>query len=151
MAGVNFVRVPYKGNGPAVIGLVGGETQLMFPSATAVTPHLKSGKLRALAVTSAEPSALIPGLPTVAAAGLAGYESVGRTVILAPAQTPARIIERLNQEVVRVLKQADVKEKFLNSGVETVGSTPQQLAAMAKSEMGRIGKMIKDVGITADQ
>ena len=151
MAGVNFVRVPYKGNGPAVIGLIGGEAQLMFPSATAVTPHLKSGKLRALAVTSAEPSALAPGLPTVAAAGLPGYESVGRTVILAPAKTPAPIIQRLNQEVVRVLKQPDVKEKFFNTGVETVGSTPEQLTAMAKSEMARIGKMIKDVGIKADE
>ena len=151
MAGVNFVRVPYKGNGPAVIGLIGGEAQLMFPSSTAVRPHLKSGKLRALAVTSAEPSALVPGLPTVAAAGLPGYESVGRTVILAPAKTPAPIIKRLNQEVVRVLKQPDVKEKFFNTGVETVGSSPEQLAAMAKSEMTRIGKMIKDVGIKADE
>lgn len=146
-AGVNIVRVPYKGGGPAVIDLVGGQVQLMFSVAGLVTPHVKSGRLRALGVTSAQPSALFPDLPTVAASGLSGYESVNRFAVLAPAKTPTVLINRLNQEIVRVLNSPDVKEKFLYAGVETVGSSPEQLAAAIKSEMATVGKVIKDAGI----
>ena len=132
MAGINIVRVPYKGTAAAVTALVGGEVQMMIIDAGLVMPHVKSGRLRALAVTSAEPSALVPGLPTVAASGLPGYEAVGLTGIWAPAKTPAAIINRLNQEIVRVLSQPDVKEKFLNAGAEPVGNTPEQFSAYIK-------------------
>ena len=108
---------------------------------------MRSGKLRALAVTSAEPTALVPGLPTVAASGLPGYEAIGVTGMLAPAKTPRAVINRLNQEVVRLLKLPDVKERFLNGGEETVGSSPEQFADKITSDMAKIGKLIKDLGI----
>jgi tripartite-type tricarboxylate transporter receptor subunit TctC len=150
MAGVDIVRVPYKGVGPALNALIAGEVQLSFTNPGAATPHVKSGRLRALAVTSAQPSALLPGLPTVAASGLPGYEAVSIFGLFAPARTPAAIINRLNQESVRFLNLAQTREKFLNSGVETVGSSPEQLAATVKSEMARMGKVIRDRGIRAE-
>ncbi|MBI3939178.1 MAG: tripartite tricarboxylate transporter substrate binding protein [Betaproteobacteria bacterium] len=149
MAGVNIVRIPYKGAGPALNDLIGGQVQLMFPVAAAVTPHVKSGRLRALAVTSVEPSELVRGLPTVAAT-VPGYESVQMTAMFAPAKTPATIINRLNQEIVQVLNRADVKEKFFNAGAKVVGGSPEQLMATMKSEMARLGKVIKDAGIRAE-
>ena len=147
MAGVNIVRVPYKGAGPALNALIAGEVQLMFPTAGAVTPHVRSGRVRALAITSAEPSALAPGVPTVASSGLPGYESISIYGVFAPARTPRPIVNKLNEEIVRVLNRTDVKEKFFNAGVETVGGSPEQLAATVKSEMVRMGKVIKDAGI----
>ena len=150
MAGVNIVHVPYKGSAPAITALISGEVQLTITDVGLVAPHVKSGKLRALAVTSAEPSALVPGLPTVAASGLPGYEAVGMTGILAPAKTPAAIINRLNQEIVRVLNMPEVKEQFFNAGVEVVGSSPEQFAATIKSEIAKLGKVIKDAGIKVD-
>src|SRR5262249_52440491 len=122
MTGVNIVRIPFKGNAPALNALIAGQLQLMFATAGSVTPHLKSGRLRALAVTSARPSPLAPGLPTVASAGLPGYESISIYGVFAPAGTPPAIVKRLNREIVRVLARPDVREKFLASGVETVGS-----------------------------
>lgn len=106
--------------------------------------------MRALAVTSAQPSVLAPGLPTVAASGLPGYESVSLHVIFAPLKTPPAIINRLNQEMAHILRQADVKEKFLNIGVETVGSSPDELAAAVKVELAKWGKVMRDAGIRAD-
>ena len=147
MAGVNVVRIPYKGAGPALNALIGGQVQLMFPNAGAVGPHVKSGRLRALAVTSAQPSAIAPELPTMAASGLPGYESVSPLGIFASAKTPTAIIDRLNHEIVRVLATAAVKEKFFNMGIETVGSSPGQFAAVVKADMATWGKVIKDAGI----
>lgn len=150
MASLDMVYVPYKGGSPALMALVAGQVQLMFPTAGTVAPHIKSGRFRALAITSAQRSSLFPELPTIAATGLPGYESVARFAVLAPAKTPAAIVNRLNQEMVRVLATADVKEKFNNAGIEPVGSTPAQLAATMKSEMARQGKMIKAAGIRAE-
>jgi len=147
MAGVNIVHIAYKGSAPLLSALIGGEVQLAFPSAPSVAPHVKSGRLRALAVTSAEPSALAPGLPTVAASGVPGYESASLTLLFAPAKTPDAIINRLNQEMVRFLKTPEAKAQLLISGAETVGSSPQQLADTMKAEMDRMGKVIKDAGI----
>ena len=151
LAGVDIVRINYRSTSMALGDLIGGRVQLMFPNAAGVAGHVKSGKLRALAVTSVEPSALAPGLPTMAAAGLPGYESVSPYGIFAPARTPAAIIARLNQEIVRVLDQADLKKRLFNAGVEPVGNSPEQLAAMVKSEMHRWGKVIKDTGIRDQQ
>jgi len=147
MAGVNIVRVPFRGNAPALNALFAGEVHLMIATAGTVAPHLKSGRLRALAVTSAQPSPLAPGLPTVAASGLPGYESIQIYGVFAPGRTSSAIVKRLHDEIVRVLGRADVKEKFLAAGVEPVGSTPQQLAATIKSEIVRMSKVIKDAGI----
>ena len=147
MAGVKIVRVPFKGSGPAVISLLGGQVQLMFATAGSVAPHVKSGRLRALAVASLQPSALAPGLPTIAASGVPGYEAVAFEGMFVPAKTPVAIIDRLNQEIVRVLNRAEVKERFFNAGVETVGSTPEEFAAAIKSNVAKWGKLIKDAGI----
>ena len=152
MAGVNIVAVPYKGPAQSLIALVAGEVQVGFVTAASgpVVPHLKSGRLRPLAVTSAEPSALAPGLPTVAASGLAGYESVSNSGIFAPAKTPEAIINRLHQEIVRTLSRQEVKERFFNAGVDTVGSSPQQFAATIKSDTAKMSKVIKEAGIKVE-
>jgi tripartite-type tricarboxylate transporter receptor subunit TctC len=149
MTGTDIVRVNYKGASQALTDLASGQTQLMFAVPGSVLPHVKSGRLRALAVTSARPTPLAPGLPTVAET-LPGYESVSYLAIFAPAGTPAPIVTRLNQEIVRVLARPDVKEKFLATGIETVGSSPEALAALIKGEVARMGKVIKAAGIRAD-
>ena len=148
MAGVKLVNVPYKSSPPVITALIGGEVQLAIIDVGLVVPHVKTGKLRALAVTSTEPSALAPGLPTVAASGLPGYESVSMVGVLAPTKTPAAIINRLNQEMVRVLNMPEVKERFLNVGIEVATSSPEQFAATIKSDIAKWGKVIKDAGIS---
>ena len=146
MAGVNLTRVPYKGNTAALIAQIGGEIQLTFGALTEALPHTKSGKLRALAVTSLEPSALVPGVPTVAAT-VPGYESIGLIVIMAPARTAGAIITRLNQEVVRYIRQPSVKDLFLTAGAEVVADSPEQFAAFIKADVTKWTKVIKDAGI----
>lgn len=150
IAGVDIVHVPYKGVGIAVTDVIGGRVQLMFPNASAALPHAKSGRLRALAVSSAQPSALAPGLPTLASSGLPGYECVAMYAVFVPAKTPAPVVKRLNQEIVRVLNRPDIKEKFLLASTEIVASSSEGLAATMKSEMARMGKVIKNAGIRAE-
>ena len=150
MAGVDIVRISYKGAAQALTDVIGGAVHLSFPSAAAARPHVNSSRLRALAVTSAAPSVLLPGLPTMAASGVPGYESVAMFGVLAPAHTPTAIIARLNQEIVRYLRRADIKKKFNDGGNEVVGSTPAQLATAIASDMANIGKMIKATGMRAD-
>ena len=147
MAGVNLVRVSYKNAAIRIADLIGGHVQLTFGSGGSVATHVKSGRLRALAVTSAEPSPVFPDLPTVAASGLPGYEAVQILGLFAPAKTPAAIIDRLNQETVRAINEAHVKEKFLGSGIETAGSSPEQFAAIIKSDTVKWGKVFKDAGV----
>ena len=149
MAGVDIARIPYKGVNQAVNSLIAGEVNLTFGVPNSVAPHVKSGKLRALGVTSTQPSTLFPGAPTVAAT-VPGYESGALYAMFAPARTPDAVINRLNREIVRVLGQADVKEKLFNTGLEIVASSPQQLGATVKSEMERMGKVIKNAGIQAE-
>ena len=143
MAGVDILRINYKGGGPAVNDLIAGQVHVMFGSAGVVTPHVKVGRLRALAVTSAESTALAPGLPTVAAAGLPGYESSQLSGMLAPAKTPAAIIHRLNQEITRALQRAEAKERLFNLGIEAIPGSPEEFAATIRSEMAKMDKVIK--------
>jgi tripartite-type tricarboxylate transporter receptor subunit TctC len=150
MAGVNITHISYKATGIAVNDLLGGHLELMFSSISPVIPHVKTGKLRALAITTTTPSALLPGLPTVAASGLPGYESVSLDGLFAPAKTPAAIISRLHQELVRLLNQPEVKEKFFNTGSEVVGNSPEEFGAAVRGELTRLSKVIKDAGIRAD-
>jgi tripartite-type tricarboxylate transporter receptor subunit TctC len=147
MARVDMVYIPYKGGGPQVIGLISGETQVAFDTGASLLPHITSGRLRALAVTSAKPSALFPGLHTVAASGVPGYEAALMYGVFAPAGTPRPIINKLNTEIVRVLHRVDVKERLFNAGAEVVGSSPEALGSIVKSEMTRLGKVIKDGGL----
>jgi tripartite-type tricarboxylate transporter receptor subunit TctC len=150
MAGVNIVAVPYKSTPQAMTALMSGEVQLTIVDAGLTAPQVKAGRLRALAVTSAEPSPLTPGLPTVAAAGLPGYEAVNMVGVFAPAKTPASVIARLNQEIVHVLSKPDVRQKVFEYGTEATGSTPEDFAGAIKSDMTRLGKVIKDAGIKLD-
>ncbi|MBI4189646.1 MAG: tripartite tricarboxylate transporter substrate binding protein [Betaproteobacteria bacterium] len=150
MAGIDVVHVPYKSGGVGLIDLLGGRVQVMFPVAAAAMPHGKTGRLRILAVTSPEPSPLVPGVPTVAASGLPGYASELTVGVFAPVGTSAPIVDRLNREIVRLLSQPDSKEKFFDLGLKPVGSSPEQLMVTVKAEMVKWGKVIKDAGIHAD-
>jgi tripartite-type tricarboxylate transporter receptor subunit TctC len=150
MADVNIVRVPYKGAGPAITALMSGEIQVMIATVGSAMPYVRSGRLRALAATSAQPSALLPGLPTISGSGLPGYEASVYHAAFARANTPSAIIHRLNEEMIRVLTTSSVKDKLLSEGVEVVGSTPDELAAMVKSDRDVWGKVIRDAGIHAD-
>jgi tripartite-type tricarboxylate transporter receptor subunit TctC len=147
MAGVDIVRVTYKGAGAALNDMISGQTQVMFPNAAAVLPHVKSGRLKALAVTSSKPSQLAPGLPTVASQGLPGYESSAVLNIFAPAKTPSALIELLNHKVVTVLGKPDVREKFLETGSDVVASTPAELSQARKTDMESMGGLIKKLGV----
>ena len=147
MAVVNIVRVNYKGTAQALNAVIGGEAQMIFATPGSVDPQAKAGRLRALAVTSAKPSALAPGLPTLSASGLPGYEASAILGIFAPARTPPAVVNKLSQEMVRVLNRPEVKERFLNAGSEVVASTPQELVAMMKTEVPKWAKVIKDAGI----
>jgi len=147
MAGVSLMRVGYKGGGPALNDVLAGQVKVMFATTGSVASHVKSGKLKALAVTSAEPSPIAPGLPTLAASGLPGYASESIYGMWAPAKTPKAIVTRLNQEALRTLQSAEIKERFLASGVEAVGTTPEQFAAAIQAESSRLGQVIKAGGI----
>jgi tripartite-type tricarboxylate transporter receptor subunit TctC len=150
MTGLNIVRVAYKGNGPAINALIGGEVQLMFANAASVSPHVRSGRLKALAVASAEPTPLAPGLPTVASAGIPGFESASTYGIFGPAKMPRALVERINAEMVKVLRSPEASERLLKAGMEAVGSTSGELAEMMRADMKKMGKVIKDAGIRAD-
>jgi tripartite-type tricarboxylate transporter receptor subunit TctC len=150
MAAINIVQVNYKGSGPALNDLIAGQVQLMLPSVGATMPHVKSGRLKALAVASAQPSALAPGLPTISASGLPGYEAGTAATLFAPASTPRAVVAAINGDVVHLLEALDTGKKLLNAGVEVVASSPEQLAARIRSEMAKLGKVIKDAGIRAE-
>jgi tripartite-type tricarboxylate transporter receptor subunit TctC len=146
-AHVDIVRISYRGNALAYADVLRGEVPLIFPTAASVAPHLKSGRLRALAVTTKERSRLFPGLPTVAEGGLPNYEAATLVGVFVPARTPAAVIARLNRELASVLSMPEIQARFTASGVETVGSTPEEFAETIKSEMARLGSVIKAAGI----
>jgi len=150
MAGVNIVRIPYKGQGPAVLGLLGGEVQMSFATSASVAAHIKSGKLRALAIGTAKPSALAPGLPTVAESGLPGYQSASNAGMFVPVRTPARLITLLNREIVQALNKQEVKDLLFRDGTEVIGGSSQEFAASIKAEMASLGKVIKAAGIRTE-
>lgn len=150
MAGVDIVSVSYKGTSHALNDLISGQLQVMFTSPGGVMSHIASGRMRALAVTTLQPSALVPGLPTVAATGLPGYESRATLAMFFPARTPQPIISRMHQETVRVLGSADMREKLLAVGFEPVGSTPAELAAVIAADITKTSKLIKDANIRAE-
>jgi tripartite-type tricarboxylate transporter receptor subunit TctC len=150
MAGVNLVRIGYKGSGPALIDVMAGQVKLMFATTTSSWGHVKSGRLKALAITSAEPSALAPGLPTIAASGVPGYKAESIYAVWAPARTPPAILARLHEEIVKVLVTPQTRERFLSSGAEVVASTPEVLAAEIKAETTRLERVFRSAGIRAN-
>ena len=150
LARVRIVRVAYKGSGPGLIALLSGEVELSFPNAGTVASYLKSGKLRALAVTTLRRSELTPGLPTAAESGLDGFESSTPFGYFAPKGTPPEIVGRLHQELVRALRGPDIKERLFGLGMEIVASTPQQFADVIRADVAKWSKLIKEAGIVVN-
>lgn len=148
--GINVIHVPYKGGGPALADLVGGQVQALFSIALAATPQIKAGRVRALAITSAKRSPVAPELPTVAEVGLPGFEVVGWFGWLAPAKTPRAIVDRLHTEIVKVLGMPDIRERLLSQSTEPVGNTPAEFAAFIRSEHAKWGKVIRDANVRVD-
>lgn len=149
-ANVNMVHVPYKGIVPAITDIVGGHVSLLYSTVVSGMPQVNAGKLRALAVSSIKRAQVAPNVPTVAESGFPGYDVSGWYGILAPAKTPADIINRLNSEIVIALRSPAVTDRLAADGSEAVGSTPEQFGAHIKSEIAKWGKVVKAAGITAD-
>jgi tripartite-type tricarboxylate transporter receptor subunit TctC len=147
MAGVRMVHVPYKGVAPALVDLMSGEVQLMFGTLVAILPHIKAGRLRALAVTGRNRSAPLPEVPTLAESGLPGYEAGSWYGILAPAGTPGAIVARLNAEINAAIRQPEVRERLAAEGAEVLGGTPGDFASHIKAELSRMGRLMREAGV----
>jgi tripartite-type tricarboxylate transporter receptor subunit TctC len=150
MAKVEMVHVPYKGGAPAMIDLIAGQIQLIFSSPPTAVPQVKAGKIRALAVTTAKRSAVLPELPTIAESGLPGFEADNWYGIVAAARTPRAIVGRLNAEFVRILNVPEVREVLLRQGLEAAPGTPEAFGAYMKSEYVKWARVIADAGLTAN-
>jgi tripartite-type tricarboxylate transporter receptor subunit TctC len=150
MGKVDIVHVPYKGVGPAVTELLGGQVQMMFAIMQGAMPLVKAGKLKALAVSSARRSAAAPDVPTIAESGLPGYEFISWNAIHVPAGTPRAIIGAIHDEVAKVLAQPDVKERMFGLGLEVTPGTPDELAALVRSDIAKWTKVIREAGVKVD-
>ena len=150
MAGIEMVHIPYKGSGPALIDVLAGQVPVMFNNPASIMPHLKAGKLRALALSSATRSRLLPALPTLAESGVPGFEVRSWHGAFAPAGTSRDIVTRLHGEIVKALSQPDVKERFEAQGVELVGNRPEEFAAFLQKEQVKWSKVVKASGMRAD-
>jgi tripartite-type tricarboxylate transporter receptor subunit TctC len=145
-----FTRVPYKATGPAVLGLLTNEVQMVFATAGAVVPLLKDGKLKALGVTTVKPTPLVPGVPTIAQQGLPGFEVVTIGFILAPVKTPQPIVRALNQHIGKMMQQPDVKERLAGGGSEASWSSPEELGRIMREDDARMRKVFKQLGLSAE-
>ncbi|WP_456280933.1 tripartite tricarboxylate transporter substrate binding protein [Cupriavidus sp. JZ107] len=150
MAGVELLHVPYKGSGPAVTDLLGGQVDYMFDSITSAKPHIDAGKLTAIAVTTSKRSATLPNVPTVAEAGLPGYELSPWFAAFVPAGTPPAVVESLNRAMVEALRKPAVQKRLAAIGAEPIGSTPAELKQHLAKETDKWGKLIRTRGIRAD-
>jgi tripartite-type tricarboxylate transporter receptor subunit TctC len=150
LAKVSMTHVPYKGNGPALLAQVSGEVQLGFNNILAVLPHVNSGRLKGIAVTSRKRAPTVPNLPTLEEAGVPGYDATSWNGIFAPAKTPRPIIDKLHGAVVKVLNTPEVREKLVAAGSDPVGSTPEEFLAHVKQELARWGKVIRDNNIRVE-
>ncbi len=147
---LDMLHVPYRGSGPAVADLMGGQVDYMFDSITSAKPHIESGKLKALAVTTAKRSSTLPDLPTVAESGMPGYELTPWFATFAPAGTPPEIIEKLHGAMIKAMDSDRVKEIFATIGAEYIGSTPQELATYLSAETEKWGKIIEETGLSVE-
>ena len=147
MAGIDIVHVPYKGGGAAVTDLLAGNISMYFSTTPSSIPHVRTGRLRALAVTSAKRSDIVPNIPTMAEAALPGFEMSAWHALFAPAATPPAVVKKLADEVVRALRQADVKERLAAQGVDAVGTTPEELAAIVKENIVKYANLVKAADI----
>ena len=148
--GLDMIHVPYKGSGPAIIGLLGGEVDFMFDSLSSSLPQIRAGKFRAIAMASARRSRVLPEVPTVAEQGVPGFDVSVWYSVLAAAGTPAPIVQRLHAEFVRAMRAPEVKEKIEGYGYDIVGMTPAETDAFIRAEIVRWGKVVKDSGATVN-
>ena len=149
-AAINVTHVPYKGSAPATTDLLGGVFDAQFDNMVTLIPHVKAGKLRAIAVSSTKRVPLLPEVPTIAESALPGFETGTWYGIIAPAGTPAAVVERLNREVNRILLLPDVQEKLAAQGLEPAGNTPAEFSTMIRSEIAKYAKIVKAAGIKAE-
>jgi tripartite-type tricarboxylate transporter receptor subunit TctC len=150
MAGIEIIHVPYKGGGAAITDLLAGQVSMYFGTTPSTLPFVKNGKVRALGVTTAKRSIAAPELPTIAEAGLPGYEQSAWHGLLAPAGTPDAVIAKLNAEVGRLLRSPDVVEKFGVQGIDVIGGSPVDLAAFIRQDLAKYAKLVKTAGIRID-
>ncbi len=150
MAKVDMQHVPYKGSAPAVTDLLGNQIAIMFDNMPSAIQHVRSGKLRAIAVTTAKRSPELPDVPTIAEAGVPGYEATSWFGMFAPAGTPAPVVAKLNATIVKVLAMPDIKKKLAEQGAEAAGETPEQFAAFIQKESVKWGKVVKESGASVD-
>ncbi len=150
LAKLDMVGVAYKGTGPAVIELIGGQVDVMIVDLAIAMPHVRDRRLRALAVSGSKRSAFEPGIPTIAESGVPGYDLVNWRGVLAPAGTPREVVLKLNAEIVKVLGLPDIREALGREGYEPIGDTPEQFAALIRSELARYAKLVKLAGIKPD-
>ena len=150
LSNVKLTHIPYKGSAPGLTALIGGETMIGFADMVITLPHVKSGRLRALAVTGAQRSASVPDLPTIAEAGLPGYAVTAWFGLLAPAATSPDIVNRISAEIQKGFKTPQMRERFSAMGADPVGNSPEQFAAFLKTEMAKWAKLVKAAGIRAE-
>ena len=150
LTGIKMLHIPYKGAGPAVIDLISGQLQLSFHVPISVIPHIKSGRLKPLAISGKTRAPALPQVPTFAEAGLPAFEIAGWTGLFAPAGTPKEIIDKISGEMARILAMPEIVERLINQGLEPLISNPEQFAALLKSDMAKFAKLIKDANIKAD-
>lgn len=149
MARLKIVHVPYKGEAPAIVDVIAGHLPFMFSNVTASNTYVQSGRLRALAVTGLQRAPAVPGVPTVAEAGLPGFEVVGFFGVMAPAATPREIVTRLNGEIAKVLAQPDIREKFVSQALDPGSQSAEQFGEYIRAAAGKWGKLIREAGIAA--
>jgi len=150
MANIRMVHIPYKGGGPAAIALMSGEITTILGEPASVVPHIKSGKLRAIAVTSGRRALAMPELPTVAEAGVPGYEVTSWNGMLAPAGTPADIVARLNTEFNKIIATPAMRQKMLDNGYEPMGGPPEKFGAKIRAEIAKWAPVVKAAGVRVD-
>jgi tripartite-type tricarboxylate transporter receptor subunit TctC len=147
MSGTDLLHIPYKGSGPSVMSVIAGDNAVTFDTVFLQLPHVKAGKLRALAVTAATRSPLAPDLPTIAESGLPGFEAGAWVGFLAPGGTPREIVQKWHQEIVRVLQIPEIRDRQISQGLDPVGSTPETFADFIKADIDKWGKVVKQAGI----
>jgi tripartite-type tricarboxylate transporter receptor subunit TctC len=150
MSGAKLTHVPYQGGGPAVISLVSGETSILFATIPSAIQHIQSGRLRGLAVSRAQRNPTLPDVPTVAEAGVPGYEAIEWNGVMVPAGTPPVVVRRIHQALSKALAAPAMKERIVGVGAEVVGSSPEEFTAFIKSEFSAWAKVIKETGIKVE-
>ena len=150
MAKINITHVPYKGNAPALTDTVGGHVEMLFSGVPALLPHIQTGRLRAIAIGSLKRFPAIPGVPTIDESGLKGYEATTWFGLMAPVKTPKEIVTRFNAEVGKIQAGIEVRDRFINEGIEPVGGTPEQFLAFIRDEIDKYAKVVKAASLKSE-